>query len=67
MYTYLGTLKEGFKYDKNLKSYLKDNNVIVLKHLTALNTLIIQSEKNISKDDLLCFETLEMERDDFTI
>jgi len=67
MIIYLGTLKNGIKYNKALISYLKENDIVVLKHLKKLQVLIIQTEKEISAADLQCFETLEIEKNDFSI
>lgn len=67
MIIYLGTLNKGIKYNKALISYLKENDIVVLKHLKKLQVLIIQTEKEISAADLQCFETLEIEKNDFSI
>jgi hypothetical protein len=67
MYTYLGILKKGVKYDDDLESYLTKNNVTVVKFLGNLDILIIQSEKRVTVEDFTCFETLEMEKNDFSI
>ncbi len=67
MITYLGTLKTGIEYNEALKSYLKENNIVVLKHLEKLQVLVIQTEEEISAEDFKCFEILEIERKDFSI
>jgi molybdopterin biosynthesis enzyme len=67
MITYIGTLKKGVKYDKALKSYLKENNIEVVKHLKKLKVLIIQTEKEISPEVHQYFEILEKERINFSI
>jgi hypothetical protein len=67
MYTYLGTLKEGYNYNKDLKLYLKNKNIKVVRNLKKLKILIITSEKEISINDFECFEILEVERKNFTV
>jgi hypothetical protein len=66
-HTYLGTLKRGITYDKDLQSYLENNNMKVVKHLKTLNVLVIQSEDEITPEDHPFFETIEKDRKDFTI
>jgi hypothetical protein len=66
-YTYLGTLKKGITYDKDLQSYLENNNMKVVKHLKSLNVLVIQSEEEITTEDHPFFEALEKDRKDFSI
>ena len=67
MYTYLGTLKEGYNYNNELKSDLKKRSTKVVKYLKKLKILIIASEKEISINDFECFEILEAEDQNFTI
>ena len=67
MVTYLGKLKEGHKYDKKLRLYLKTKNVNVVKYLKKLEILIIECEQEISMKDFEDFAILEIERRDFTI
>jgi len=66
-HTYLGTLKKGVTYDRELQSYLENNNMKVVKHLKTLNVLVIESEEEISTEDHPFFETLEKDRKDFSI
>ena len=65
--TYLGTLKRGITYDKDLQSYLEDHNMKVVRHLETLNVLIIQTEEELTPEDHPCFEALEKDRSDFSI
>lgn len=67
MFTYLAKLKEGHKYDRKLRLYLKTRNVNVVKYLKKLRILIIESEQKISIKNFEDFEILEIERRDFTI
>ena len=67
MYTYLGTLKEGYNYNKELKLYLENRRTKVVKYLKKLKILIITSEQEISTNDFECFEILEAEDQNFTL
>lgn len=66
-HTYLGILKRGVSYDKDLQSYFENNNMKVVKHLKSLNVLVIQSDEEITTEDHPFFEALEKDRKDFSI
>lgn len=67
MHKYIAKLKDGFKYNDELKTYLKKNHIEVEKQLESLDLLILTSKKPVSENDFNCFEVLEKDKNDFSI
>lgn len=67
MFKYIAKLKDGIKYDDDLKNFFKTHNIKVDKQLNQIDLLIINSPEAIDQKDFECFEVLEKDRNDFSI
>ena len=66
MITYFGILKDEIYYSR-IKKELTDAGVVILNYYPQLKVVKFESEKVISEINFKFFESIEEEKDDFSI
>ena len=63
---YFATLKEDVLYSK-IKKYLAEKDLKILKYYPILRVIKLETEKEIQLSDFPDFESLEIEKTDFSV
>ena len=66
MITYFGILKDEIYYSR-IKKKLTDAGVVILNYYPQLKVVKFESEKVISEINFKFFESIEEEKDDFSV